>query len=786
MKHKVLPKRHPLGVFAPLILALAYLAAFPPGAHGEPVIFNWSNIAGPEDIVNLQGHDFGNNPTVWCSTNGGPQVQSPVVNSGNGVVHIKMPATPGLYELHVKNGSSPSNTVYVNRARPMHFDTPEVAAGGGFRIFGRNLYNMSASGFKPQVKFLSGDKVYGSTVKVNFARSSYNVLSVRAPVDIPRGTYTVYVSNGMGSWSAAKAPCQQQLTIRASGPDTFKLSVPWAADLTSGNNVYNVRTDKRLDIHAVGDGQHNDQPAIQHTIDVAAQAGGGVVYLPSGNYKLQVNSGPLLNFKNNVVVRGAGQNKTTINYGYGHPGAHFWLAMFAQVSACGICDLSIKNLNENDAWLNTGTISNNGTEVSKLFLARLAADFHNSARIELKGDRIDVEKCRLTSLYTLLYMGTCSNSRVFGNTLTQTLGVHLDLTNSNQCLVEHNTFCLNANHGRLVPGNVRHGMSIGFAHNLAIINNTWTCFGGTPAGNNDGEAILSEGGGGLRPGEETGTVTGADETTVHASKSADYTAGTIIAIINGTGCGQWRCISARHGNVITVDQPWAVAPDSKSTYSIFVWSNQNTTIAGNSFSKWLRGIWLYQGSTTDTQIADNRLNHMDGIFIEPCQNVTRDLGQFNPVWNTTVNNNTLSSGANATYINFTGDLQQTGSLVGAMALNDQIYNNTITCNGSKVYQNDPAQTEGFCNYLRVEAASYNDQSVAAMLGIVFQWNTVHNCRGQAYLINGGSYQTTIGNCPDSNPKMLTDSKRYWNTPGEHGAVGTVILRSGERPDGHQP
>ena len=751
---------------------------FETSAYARPEILNWSNIAGPNDVVNLQGDDFGARSTVWCSTTGGAAKQLPIINWGNNVLHFRLPSVLGLYGVFVRKGDEVSNTVYPNRANPMHFDTPEAAAGGSFRIFGRNLF---VAGCTPKVTLVSRYNNFNATIN---GGGAYNVLSVRTPAKIPLGEYIVYVSNGMGNQSVSKVAAPMPITIRAPGPDTFNIGVPWAGDLTFGNNVYNVRTDKRLSLHAIGNGINNDQQAIQSAIKIAGEAGGGVVYLPKGTYKLASPSGALMNFASNVVVQGAGQGITTINYGYGKPGAGLDLALFFQVSKCGICDLSIRNLNKHNRWKNIKTITNEGSEISQLFLARVTADFQNGFRIDLKGDRIVVENCDLTSDYSLLFMGTCTNARIFNTKLTQTLGVHLDLTQSNQCVVEDNTFCLNASNEKLVEGNVRHGIAIGFAHNLAILNNTWTVINGNPTYNNDGESILSEGGAGIRTGEETGEVESTRGTTIEVSKEIPYVEGTVIAIIKGKGTGQWRSITARRAHAVTVASPWAVSPDSTSSYSIFVWSNQNTTIAGNTFNNWLRGVWPYQGSTTDTQISNNHFNNMDGIFFEPCQNITNGNGQFNPVWNTIVDDNVLTSFTivssepkqkpTATYINFTGDLQQTSDLIGTMALNNQVYNNIINGTGATFFENDPAQTEGYCNYLRVEAPHYNDQSIPAMLGTVFQRNRSNNCGVQAYLLNGGDYQTTLADCTEKgSAKTLTDSTNYWNTPGTHPSVETI-------------
>ncbi len=767
----------------PLLAALAVVLASQPifarAALAEPVIFNYSNIVRAGGVVNIQGHDFGEHPTAYCTVNGGKPRQVNVVNSGHNVVHIVMPPEVGLYSVQVKNKGNPSKAVFINRARPMHFDTTEIGPGSTFRVFGRNLFE---PGYVPVVRLAP---VSGSAMSLHpllhqakiEAGAAYNTLSVSVPSNIAAGKYTVWVSNGLGAWSQSKMPCPGAIVVRAPGPDTFGLGVPWAQNLDFGKNSYNVLSDPRLSLHAVGDGRNNDQKAIQQAIDTAAAAGGGIVHLPAGTYKLQTESGPLIDFCKNVVIRGAGQDKTKIVYGFGKPGPNFFLASFFKASRAGLCDLTIQNLNENDAWLNSPTIDTLGGKVRQLFLSRVTANIGSGGRINLQGDEILVDHCQLSSIYSLLFMGNCTNSRVSCNSLTQKLGVNLDLTGSNNCVVETNYFRLDANQGKLVTGNVRHGMAIGFARNLVIANNRWETVNGNPASNNDGEAILSEGGGGVRTGEETGTIADAAAGATKLSKNGSYIAGTIVAIIKGTGAGQWRKILSRDGTKILYDRPWAVAPDTRSNYSIFKWSSQNTTITGNSIEGWPRGIWIYQGSTTDTQIDHNYIYNMDGIFIEPCQNITSGNGQFNPVWNTLVNDNHLSSGVTATEINMTADLQQTSNLIGTMALNDQFCNNEIEGNGAKRFENDPAQTEGMCNYLRVEVPSYNDEGVPALSGTIFDRNKLSGCGVQDYLINGGSYCTTVVGNPDDKRKIeiVNDTSDYWNTKGTHTSVRTTLI-----------
>jgi hypothetical protein len=763
------------------LVAICLIFFSPQSALSAPVIFNASIKAGPTDIVSLQGHDFPAKPQVWGSAQGVPNTRLSVINHGNNVIHIAMPKAGKFSRLQIKDAKTASNIVSINLAQPLYFDKSEVCPGDSLRIIGRNL---NWPGCIQRVFFTSGGKTIISQCDPPAAEDhSASILKVRVPRNLPPGAWSVRVSNGLNPEFSADVP--QKLFVKARGINRFKLPVAWTNDWTFCSNLYDVRSDKRLTLHAVGDGANNDQPAIQAAINRTAADGGGTVYLAPGTYKLQTSSGPLLDFKSNVVLQGAGEKLTKIIYGFDKPGRNAILALFSETRRCGICDLSIIKSQESSLWNSSNSDTITARKAENLFLARLDTDLKKANRIELKGNNIVVTNCHLRSEDTLLFMGTCTNSLVSDNYLIQKFGVHLDLTDSDHCVVENNTFCLDADHGAKSAGHVRHGMAIAFSKNLLIFNNKWSTINGAAICFNDGEAILSEGGGAERRGEEIGSVTGAgaDRSGLPNSRFRMLTTGkqifipgTVIAIINGKGTGQWRNISARQGNALSTTTPWQITPDKTSTYAIFTWSNQNATIVGNHLSGWPRGLWFYQGSTIDTQISSNSFNHMDGIYIEPCQNASRENGQFNPVWNTLVDHNKLSSGKTATYINITADLQQTLNLLGTLSLNNQIFGNEIEGNGSKDFNCDPAQNEGFSAYLRVEAAPYNDRNIPALLGTIFQNNKATNCGAHTYLINGGDYGTTI--VDDTNigdqAKTCTDAKAYWNTPGTHGSVGTVF------------
>jgi hypothetical protein len=82
-----------------------------------------------------------------------------------------------------------------------------------------------------------------------------------------------------------------------------------------------------------------------------------------------------------------------------------------------------------------------------------------------------------------------------------------------------------------------------------------------------------------------------------------------------------------------------------------------------------------------------------------------------------------------------------------------------------------------CNYLRVEVPSYNDEGVPALSGTIFDRNKLSGCGVQDYLINGGSYCTTVVGNPDDKRKIeiVNDTSDYWNTKGTHTSVRTTLI-----------
>lgn len=94
--------------------------------------------------------------------------------------------------------------------------------------------------------------------------------------------------------------------------------------------------------NAIPNDNINDQPAIQEAVDAVGVAGGGIVYLPAGTYRMDK---PLFIRYNNVIVRGQGSTGTTATI------LDFKFSMYSMYKAA--IDAST---NKGSLWWSTGLV----------------------------------------------------------------------------------------------------------------------------------------------------------------------------------------------------------------------------------------------------------------------------------------------------------------------------------------------------------------------------------------------------------------------------------------------
>lgn len=115
--------------------------------------------------------------------------------------------------------------------------------------------------------------------------------------DVPLNANLTDINNRVTGTESGLNTQSGQITVLQSQVGSLQASPSY--------QVYNVKSST---YGAVGDGTHDDTSAIQNAINAASTAGGGVVYLPAGTYKIS----SALTLANRITLRGDGDFVTNI------------------------------------------------------------------------------------------------------------------------------------------------------------------------------------------------------------------------------------------------------------------------------------------------------------------------------------------------------------------------------------------------------------------------------------------------------------------------------------------
>ncbi len=783
-----------------IILLIALLRAQAQNAAGNSVIFNISSTATAGDVLYIQGSGFGSSPQVEYSYNDSNWVSLSVITSGSNTAMVRMPSTqtrlPDLLTIRVSsNGNNWSKPIFVNQAKALSLDSPQVGAGHQFRIFGRNLL----FGRTPSVRLVDTADGSSHAATVNTGISKSYMLAATAPNDIVANhTYSVYVSNGYNGNASSGGETILPVTLqgRPSGVDYWQLGVPWAGDLNFSTNVYNVQTDKRLSQHATGNGSAQDLSVIAQAMWAAHNDGGGVVYLPGGTYNLYYSGGCGLNVPSRVVLMGAGASNTLVNYGFGaapSAGQGGWAICFVNTTEAGISDISFTNVNQSGHWPQSA-VGLNSTDV---FLQRTNwyigsaqwLTFQNNSNIAFENSGIYQG---LDPSYNgpFSVLGS-SNVEIKGNTIRYVAGT-IDMDRTNGVTVENNNIIRDAS--KSAPaGVVTHVIVGNFANNTMFLNNTFSVTGGTLPTTNDGETIGEESGGPVRQDEFRGTVGSAGSNYIYDGSQNFNTStnnaipnlhvGAILAIVSGPGAGQWATISnvSADGHTLTVNQNWTVVPTAGSYYATFDWGAANWIIAGNNMSNNEKGIEFWSSSTRDILITNNTLTNNGEILVSPTEG-PYGAGLFNFVLNTQVLNNTITdtNQLRPAAISAVSREDNQNTNLGIAILGFEAKNNTITGYTPNAVITDislddsKALSEGINLYWQWQTnwSDYQDNGIPSILGTVLEGNTF-NSSSVAFELNTGVSQTVLsGNVLNGVGTATVDAA----VPGAtHASVDTMTV-----------
>jgi hypothetical protein len=739
-----------------LLLALATCTSGEPApaqdAGPVPVVFNASRSARPGDLVSLQGANLGEAPEVWLDVPGGKPLRLPAENSVDACwVAARIPAdAKGALVVRVRNGAASSRPVFLNRALPLHLDALEIVPSGTFHIFGPNLF---LPGSEPVVT------VNGRRATLCKPWSGQNGLQVDAPDGLAPGPATITVDNGNGSGPATLD--RPVLIGAADGNSPLVSGIGWTA-------AFAPIVARTFPVGAPAGGDAEDSAAIQEAVDRAAAGGGGRVTLGEGTYRIRRT----VTLKSRVLLDGRGADKTILRYEKSN----------YPIWANGADLIGISLLRLEHAGAVEGPLIKGNTRV---VLQHVVFDLHASQQLYLSENRnIAVVGCDFNQGASVRGQGpyTFSNSAGlhFVRNWTRWKDGAPSFQESHDAYLADNMWTRDAS-VQNTPVITTHCCVIDFCHRIAVVANHFGVVNGpvTNRERNDGETLLTEGGGGHRT-ENLGSVAEATASTltdpantidVHPLSKDSIPENYGVAIVDGTGAGQTRRVLGYASHTLTVDPPWDVIPDRTSRYATFVWGLEKSLLWGNTLEGNPRGIWLYQCAVRDVDVLDNELKEGGGIYLRTWQSLAEK--QFTPIYNVRIAGNKIAN-TTGIWVSHIGSVFVTKEPrpFGIGQIGIEVRNNKVTANEKNLQLNaeDYASIEGCFQLLKPEGGKYEAPALPPFLGTIFERNTCENCDVAFRLGTGAEGAILSGNRIERCKELWTDTPASAGAPASRKTV----------------
>jgi len=510
----------------------------------------------------------------------------------------------------VKSDAGISPPYVVNRPEVFFVEFDEVAPGQECRLFGRNMVQ---SFYPPQPSLWlldrAGKRVYKCEWGNRFdyqGHLNYQLpyeLRFKVPDAVPDGAYELWVHNGLKT-----------------GLHGFGGPVPLTVKRTQPSQP------KRFgakDFGAKGDGQADDTAALEKAVLAAAEARGGTVFIPQGDYvvsrPLRVPPGVSLEgFRpslSRLVVRPdaapfAGEFPKEPLVGKADDwGQHFrrlntapmvYLVSNSRVEGLGFVAA------EPAYWAVAAAQTKGPIEriiIRNCEMANAHAPWISGAWRPATGcigilgyaRHCEIRGCTLKGMTGIDHIGTGYKCRTIGNRFeplagsfgTSSMGWMIGVN----CLIEGN-LCQNSNRG-FTCGPWMGPIERNFIARNGVLN------GGSVEG--AGESFLFEG---PDVGREnwlgTPSATGPDWLEQADQRwKPDALKGRVALVVGGRGFGQWRRVASNAGNRVTATEPWSVPPDKTSLVVVRNFFMQNVLV--NDYCRdAVGGIDFYGGALENT------------------------------------------------------------------------------------------------------------------------------------------------------------------------------------------
>jgi len=601
-------------------------------AGANPTVFWASDPVRPDDTVLVAGDDFGMEPIVWLLplTDGAggdfnevvswPEDQAgfqiEALQATNESLKFTVPATlkqsAWLFRIETSAGlfSQPERlngpTVYWMQG---DMGLRSVAPGGWLRVMGRSVGWPEMVG---QVRL----KRSGHQQRVDLQPVDVSLWSIK--VDIPEylesGIWTVFLHNGLGGEQGWTRAGEVTIAIPQAWPEQF----------------FDVR-----DFGATGRDPLLDGLAIEAALAKARTAGGGVVQLPRGRYRLDRT----LVIPPFTVLRGESTKLVSLFW----PDTDTPYTLVEGTHHFGLEDLTLYASNHTHVIAGSTGQPDSGhtfvrrvrvradmyrghldpSEVDRRFRASLKLSSGGGDTIRLGGPDVEVSDCDLYGSGRSIYLEKARGARVVNNRLYNGRWGWYSFSGSDGLIFENNTLTgadLMSTGGGI--NNLDGGTS---SRNVYYANNTLSLMHGW-----DREAMTSDAGGGTYHGGLTSVAPDTvrlviDKPVWHGGPKRWE--GATLFILGGHGMGQFRTVLriADDQRTITLEHPLDVQPDP-TTLATITQTQQNYLFINNRFAD--TGIAVqYYGTTINCVAAGNTSTRAGGFY-----NSGRWYHGYQPSW----------------------------------------------------------------------------------------------------------------------------------------------------------
>ena len=581
---------------AVLLLCLCLSTLAPAG----PAIFWASDPVGPDETVLLLGDGFAAGAIVEVARLDDAPAQVPPASrlavskwtpikplqASRQCVKAVIPATwkAGVYVVRARQGAEVSEPWLVNAPQPWWLQGDEgqrATPGGWLRAFGKCL------GMAPGAQLvLQGAD--GRALALKISENTCWAIGGPVPATVKPGDYEVFVHNGWGG----------RLAWQPAGKITVAPPVAWKQD------VFPVKLEGE---------KPNVEQALREALAQAQQSGGGIVQLPRGTHDLTAP----LEIPPGTVLRGAGMGLTTLYIKNTETPPESWVSG----TDFGVEDLAIFCFNYRRVISDTPASERLRLQ-HVLIRAVPDASRHTTkkstkeplAAIHLQGRNFRVTDCDLYCRTAGFGEGRVIVTGPWG--FAGGKGPYYGVISD--CLLRGHMFGCENLQGMIFERNRIEGVCCSsttywnnFSRDVYVAHNSVQhVYGG------DREIMTFDAGGGAYCGQATADGTkltlAADPVFKDYAPTphTDYR-GAAVYILDGTGAGQVRFVTANEGRNWELDRPWIVPPDDTSVFSIVPYRGRNLFVH-NTFTD--GGAMQLYGSAADVIVAGNKGARIDGFF----------------------------------------------------------------------------------------------------------------------------------------------------------------------------